>query len=74
MTVNPFLSHLLVCRVDLLVMALSTLEIITTTPIGGGLNDFLDSYNATRTGIPELSGAVGHMHIGDEGEICQLDA
>ena len=55
-------------------IALSKLEIIKSKPIGGGLNDFRDSYNATWTDIPELSDAVGHMHIGDEGEICQLDA
>src|SRR4051794_35743613 len=55
-------------------MALSKSEIIKSKPIGGGLNDFRDSYSATRTDIPELSDVVGHMHIGDEGEICRLDA
>ncbi|KAI9769851.1 MAG: hypothetical protein M1840_003845 [Geoglossum simile] len=48
-------------------MALSKSEIIKSKPIGGGLNDFCDLYNTTRTDIPELSDAVGHMHIGDEG-------
>ncbi|KAI9777129.1 MAG: hypothetical protein M1839_009085 [Geoglossum umbratile] len=55
-------------------MALSKSEIIKSKPIGGGLNDFRDLYNTARTDIPELSDAVGHMHISDEGEIHRLDA
>jgi hypothetical protein len=50
-------------------MALSKMEIIKSKPIGGGLNNFRDLYNTTWTDIPELSDAVEHMHIGDEGEI-----
>ncbi|KAI9761206.1 MAG: hypothetical protein M1840_002006 [Geoglossum simile] len=48
-------------------MALSKSEIIKSKPIGGGLNNFYDLYNTTRTDIPKLSDAVGHMHIDDEG-------
>lgn len=50
------------------------MDIIKSKPIGEGLNVFRDLYDATLTDIPELSDAVGHMHIGDEGEIHRLDA
>ncbi|KAI9854205.1 MAG: hypothetical protein M1813_001337 [Trichoglossum hirsutum] len=47
--------------------SLSKSEILQSKPIGEGLNAFRDLYNTTRTDLPELSDAVGHMHIGDEG-------
>src|SRR5580700_399749 len=48
-------------------------EIIQSRPIGEGLNAFHKSFISARVDVPELSDAVGHMHIGDEGEIHRPD-
>jgi hypothetical protein len=44
-------------------------EIIKSKPIEEGLNAFRKSFNSASANISELSDAVEHMHIVDEGEI-----
>ena len=52
---------------------LSKSEIIKSNPIGEGLNAFRISFISASPDIPELSDAVEHMHIGDEGEVDRPD-
>ena len=53
---------------------LSKSEIIKSKPVEEGLDAFRNSFNATLADINELSDAVEHMHISDEGEMHRPDA